>query len=57
MSTRRSDFEGFDILDSFNPFNVLSFDSFNSRSVFLLKFKHLPFLRFGVGVALSPAAA
>jgi hypothetical protein len=25
----------FDIFDSFNPFNALSFDSFNCRSVFL----------------------
>jgi hypothetical protein len=30
-----SDFKWFDIFDSFNPFNVLSFDSFNCRSVFL----------------------
>jgi hypothetical protein len=29
MSPSRSGFEWFDILDSFNLFNVLSFDSFN----------------------------
>ena len=35
MSTSRSEFERFDIFDSFNPFDVLNFDSFNYRPVSL----------------------